>query len=65
MYNDKKLPYTIKFILEINKSYTGLDNLTKTYKQDITIVSEIQVIKEKLQNRCVKINNVLTIKKNN
>lgn len=54
-----------KFILEINKSYTGLDNLTKTYKQDITIVSEIQVIKEKLQIRCVKINNVLTIKKNN
>jgi hypothetical protein len=53
-----------RFILEINKSYDGLDNLIKTYENDITIVSEIVVLKEKLSTRCVKINNILRIKKN-
>ena len=52
-----------RFILEINKSFDGLDNLIKTYEQDITIVSEITVMKESLQTRCNKINNILQIKK--
>ena len=54
-----------KFILEISKSFDGLDNLIKTYQNDITIVSEISVLKEKLSTRCVKINNILRIKKTN
>lgn len=54
-----------RFILEINKSFDGFDNLIKTYENDITIISEITVLKEKLTTRCVKINNVLRIKKNN
>lgn len=54
-----------RFLLEINKSYSGFDNLIKTYSGDITIISEITVLKEKLATRCVKINNVLRIKKDN
>ena len=52
-----------KFILEINKSFIGLDNLMHTYKDDITIVSEIQVLKEQLNTRCSKIINILRIQK--
>ena len=52
-----------RFILEINKSFIGLDNLIHTYKDDITIVSEIQVLKEQLHTRCTKIISILRIKK--
>ena len=54
-----------RFILEINKSFNGLDNLIKTYESDVTVISEITVMKEKLSTRCVKINNILRIKKIN
>lgn len=50
-----------RFLVEMNSASKGLDNLKITYKEDITVVSEIECLKEQLDIRIKKINNLLKI----
>jgi len=50
-----------RFILQMSNAVNGLDNLKVTYKNDIQIISKLDLLTEKLQMRIDKINKVLTI----
>ena len=50
-----------RFLIEMTNSLRGLDNLKQTYNDDITIHSEINILKEQLELRIKKINSILKI----
>lgn len=50
-----------RFILQMSNAINGLDNLKVTYKNDIQIISKLDLLIEKLKMRIEKINKVLTI----
>lgn len=51
-----------KFILEMTNSLLGLENLKKTYKGDITISAQIDILLGKLNIRIEKMSKVFSIK---
>merc|ERR1711907_457949 len=50
-----------RFLLEMTNACKGLDNLKITYANDISIVSAIEISKEKLQMRIEGIQKILKI----
>ena len=53
-----------KFIIEFTNSLTGIDNLKKTYKDDILVLSQLDMISNKLNSRLEKMNDIFKIKLN-
>jgi len=51
----------IQFTQEMNNAAAGLTNLKSTYKDDITTVSNLEIIVEKINVRVNKINSILSI----
>ena len=60
-FNEENSNLLQRFLLEMNTASKGLDNLKITYKDDITVVSEIECLREQLDIRIKKINNLLKI----
>lgn len=53
-----------KFIIEFTNSLVGIDNLKKTYKNDILILSQLDMISNKINSRLEKMNDIFKIKLN-
>jgi len=51
----------IQFSNEISNAITGLGNLKTTYSKDITTLSSLEIIIEKLSLRMKKIQNILKV----
>ena len=51
----------LSFINEMQNCSTGLSNLKQTYKDDIAIVSSLDIIIEKMNVRIKKIHNILQV----
>ena len=49
------------FLIEITNVLKGIDNLKITYNTDITILTELNIIQNKLKERLDKLNNKLQI----
>ena len=50
-----------KFIVEFTNSLKGIDNLKKTYYEDIPMTSQLDMITNKLGNRLEKMNKICKI----
>lgn len=50
------------FSLNLSNTIKGLENLKTTYKYDITINSELEIIIDNIKDRIAKIHNILKIK---
>tara|TARA_B100000963_G_C22527370_1_gene625975 strand:+ start:689 stop:1138 length:450 start_codon:yes stop_codon:yes gene_type:complete len=50
-----------KFIVEFTNSINGIDNLKKTYKDDVPMKSQLDMIGSKLTNRLEKMNKMCKI----
>ena len=50
-----------RFVLEMTNATRGLDNLKKTYKEDVSILSKLDLLIEKLNTRVNKVSKILTI----
>tara|TARA_B110000285_G_scaffold170631_1_gene190995 strand:- start:14 stop:502 length:489 start_codon:yes stop_codon:yes gene_type:complete len=50
-----------KFIIEFTNSLTGINNLKKTYATDVPIISQLDMISNKLNTRLEKMNKICTI----
>jgi len=50
-----------RILVEMTNAIKGLDNLKLTYNTDITVISAIDIYKEKLNMRIEGIQNILTI----
>ena len=50
-----------KFIVEFTNSINGIDNLKKTYKDDVPMKSQLDMIGSKLTNRLEKMNKICKI----
>jgi len=50
-----------RFVLEMTNATRGLDNLKKTYKDDVSILSKLDLLIEKLNTRVNKVSKILTI----
>lgn len=59
--NDSNSQVFQKFIVEFTNSLNGIDNLKKTYKEDIPMKSQLDMIGSKLNNRLEKMNKVCKI----
>ena len=53
----------LTFVTEINNAIVGLNNLRQTYKHDISTISSLEMIVEKMNVRSKKITNILKINK--
>ena len=62
-FKDKNSSILLSFVTEMNNAITGLNNLKHTYRHDITTVSSLEMIIEKLNVRAKKISNILTVNK--
>lgn len=62
-FKDKNSSILLSFVTEMNNAITGLNNLKHTYRHDITTVSSLEMIIEKLNVRAKKISNLLTVSK--
>ena len=61
LYLKKKILTIVQFTQEMNNAASGLGNLKSTYKDDITTVSSLEIIIEKINVRVNKINSILSI----
>tara|TARA_Y100000389_G_C17466022_1_gene525615 strand:+ start:2847 stop:3311 length:465 start_codon:yes stop_codon:yes gene_type:complete len=52
-----------RYLIELKGVHRGLDNLKLTYNEDVTIISRINILQERINIRTTKLNNVLIIKK--
>ena len=52
-----------RYLIELKGVNRGLDNLKLTYNDDVTIISRINILQERINIRTTKLNNVLIIKK--
>ena len=52
-----------RFLLELKGVTRGLDNLKLTYNDDVSIISRINILQERISIRTTKLNNILVIKK--
>ena len=59
--NDSNSQIFQKFIVEFTNSLSGIDNLKKTYKDDIPMKSQLDMIGNKLNNRLEKMNKMCKI----
>ena len=59
--NDSNSQIFQKFIVEFTNSLNGIDNLKKTYKDDIPMKSQLDMIGNKLNNRLEKMNKMCKI----
>jgi hypothetical protein len=50
-----------KFIIEFTNSLQGIDNLKKTYKNDTVVLSQLDMISNKLNTRLEKMNDIFRI----
>ena len=50
-----------KFIIEFTNSLTGINNLKKTYATDVPIISQLDMISNKLNTRLEKMNKICKI----
>ena len=50
-----------RFLIQMSCAIKGLENLKVTYKEDVSILSKLDLICEKINMRIEKINKVLTI----
>ena len=50
-----------RFILEMTNSLSGLENLKKTYSDDILISSQLDLVISKLNNRLEKMNKLVKL----
>ena len=53
-----------KYIVEFTNSLNGIDNLRKTYKNDVLILSQLEMISNKVNTRLEKMNDIFKIKVN-
>ena len=60
-FNEENSNLLQRFLVEMTSASKGLDNLKITYKDDITVVSELECLREQLDIRIKKINNLLKI----
>ena len=65
IFNEEGKNELLTFITEMKNCINGLSNLKLTYKVDISTVSSIDVIIEKINVRIKKISNILSIDKTN
>jgi len=61
-FKEENSTVLLTFVTEINNAISGLNNLKQTYKQDISTVSSLEMIIEKLNVRAKKITNILKVK---
>jgi hypothetical protein len=59
--NDSNSQIFQKFIVEFTNSINGIDNLKKTYKDDVPMKSQLDMIGSKLTNRLEKMNKMCKI----
>ena len=52
-----------RYLIELTSVNKGLDNLKITYKDDVTITSRVDILKQRIDIRTTKLNNILVIKK--
>ena len=50
-----------KFIIELTNSLRGIDNLKTTYKEDVPMISQLDMISSKLNTRLEKMNKICRI----
>tara|TARA_B110000211_G_scaffold78923_1_gene92552 strand:- start:1976 stop:2497 length:522 start_codon:yes stop_codon:yes gene_type:complete len=60
-FKEKNSNILLQFITELNNAIDGLLNLKQTYKTDITIVSSLEMLIEKLNVRAKKISGILAV----
>ena len=60
-FKEENSTMLLTFVKEIQNAITGLNNLKQTYKLDISTVSSLEMIIEKLNVRAKKVTNILTI----
>jgi hypothetical protein len=65
IFNEEGKNELLTFLTEMKNCINGLNNLKLTYKADISTVSSIDVIIEKINVRIKKISNILSIDKTN
>ena len=61
MFKSENSTILLTFVTEIQNAIIGLNNLKQTYKLDISTVSSLEMIIEKLNVRAKKVTNILTI----
>lgn len=61
VFKEENSNLLIQFTQEMNNAASGLGNLKSTYKDDITTVSSLEIIIEKINVRVNKINSILSI----
>jgi len=61
-FKEENSTVLLTFVTEINNAISGLNNLKQTYKQDISTVSSLEMIIEKLNVRAKKISSILKVK---
>ena len=64
-FKEENSTILLTYTSEINNCIKGLSNLKQTYKTDISTVSSLDIIIEKLNVRVKKIQGLLSIKNNN
>ena len=63
VFKDENSKILLRFVNEISGAIKGLNNLKRTYKNDTSTVSSLEIIIEKLDVRSRKIAGVLTLVK--
>tara|TARA_B100000925_G_scaffold291750_1_gene281166 strand:- start:1311 stop:1868 length:558 start_codon:yes stop_codon:yes gene_type:complete len=61
IFKEQNSTLLLSFINEMQNCVTGLNNLKQTYKDDISIISSLDIIIEKLNVRIKKIQNILQV----
>ena len=65
VFKEENSNLLIQFTQEMSNAIAGLGNLKTTYKDDITTVSNIEILIEKMTVRVKKIGSLLKINSNN
>lgn len=63
IFKEENSALLLTFITEMKNAIVGLNNLKQTYKTDITTISAIDIIIEKMNVRIKKISGILSIEK--
>ena len=65
IFREENSNLLLSYITEMRNAIKGLNNLKQTYVDDISTVSSLDIIIEKMNVRIKKISNILQINKNN
>jgi hypothetical protein len=63
VFNEENSSLLINIVNELQNAVNGINNLKQTYNNDITIVSSLDILIEKIQVRIKKVHNSLSINK--